>query len=115
MSKPTQLLQQAVKELEAGRTAEAVALCEKVVEREPRNLLALNLLALVEHQRGRNEQALAWIQRAIKISPANAEAHRSAGTILLALGKIAEAVEATRKAAGFSQTCQAFTRSLGRL
>jgi glycosyltransferase involved in cell wall biosynthesis/Flp pilus assembly protein TadD len=114
MSKPTQLLQQAVKELEAGRTAEAVALCEKVVEREPRNLLALNLLALVEHQRGRNEQALAWIQRAIKISPANAEAHRSAGTILLALGKIAEAVEATRKAAGLQPNLPGVHAQLGK-
>ena len=93
------ILQQAVKEFEAGKPAEAVALCEKVIQREPHNILALNFLALVESQRGRNEQALSWIQRAIKISPSNAEAQRSAGSILLALGRYAEAAEATRRAA----------------
>jgi tetratricopeptide (TPR) repeat protein len=114
MSKPTQLLQQAVKELEAGRPAEAVALCERVIEREPGNTLALNFLALVEHQRGRNEQALSWIQRAIKISPSNVEAHRSAGTILLALGKFGEAAEATRKAAALQPDLPGVHAQLGK-
>jgi glycosyltransferase involved in cell wall biosynthesis/Flp pilus assembly protein TadD len=114
MSKLTQLLQQAVKELEAGKPAEAVALCERVIQREPNNLLALNLLALLEHQRGRNEQALPWIQRAIKISPSNAEAQRSAGTILLALGKFAEAADATRKAAALQPNLPGVHAQLGK-
>ena len=99
MPKSIQLLQQAVKEFEAGQPARAVALCEKVIEREPRNILALNYLALVEQQRGLNDKALLWIQRAVKIAPDNAEAHRTAGTILLALGRYAEAAESARKAA----------------
>jgi tetratricopeptide (TPR) repeat protein/glycosyltransferase involved in cell wall biosynthesis len=114
MSKLTQLLQQAVKALEAGRSAEAVALCEKVVEREPHNVLALNFLALVEHQRGRNEQALSWIQAALKISPSNAEAQRSAGTILLALGRYAEAVETTRKAVAIQPDLPGVHSQLGK-
>jgi protein O-GlcNAc transferase len=99
MSKSIQLLQQAVKEFEAGQPARAVALCEKVIEREPHNILALNYLALVEQQRGLNEKALSWIQRAVKIAPSNAQAHRAAGTILLALGRFAEASESARTAA----------------
>ena len=58
MSKPARLLQQAVKEFDAGKSAEAVALCEKAIQREPRNIPALNFPALVELQRGRVEQAL---------------------------------------------------------
>jgi Flp pilus assembly protein TadD len=47
-----------VKEFDAGKSAEAVALCEKAIQREPRNIPALNFPALVELQRGRVEQAL---------------------------------------------------------
>jgi tetratricopeptide (TPR) repeat protein/glycosyltransferase involved in cell wall biosynthesis len=114
MSRLAQILQQAVKEFEAGKPAEAVALCEKVIQHEPHNLLALNFLALVEHERGRNEQALSWIQRAIKISPSNAEAQRSAGTILLALGRLAEAADATGKAAALQPNLLGVHAQLGK-
>ncbi|MGD0816433.1 MAG: tetratricopeptide repeat protein [Verrucomicrobiota bacterium] len=113
MIKPALLLQQAAKELEAGKTAEAVALCEKVIQREPRNILALNFLALVELQRGRQEQALSWIQRALRFSPTNAEAQRSAGCVLLALGRYAEAVAATRQAAALQPNLRGVHVQLG--
>jgi tetratricopeptide (TPR) repeat protein len=113
MSNPTQLLQQAVKEFEAGKAAQAVALCQKVIQREPRNILALTFLSLVEQQRGRFEQALSSIQRAIKLSPSNAEAHRSAGVILMAMGRTAEALEATRKAAALQPDLPGVQAQLG--
>ena len=113
MASPVQLLQRAVKELEAGRPAEAVALCEKVIKREPRNLLALSLAALVEQQRGRPEQALEWIRRAMKISPSDASVHRTAGGIMLALGMYAEALEVTRKAASLQPNLPGVQGQLG--
>jgi tetratricopeptide (TPR) repeat protein len=113
MFTPVQLLQQAVKEFEAGKPAEAVALCQEVIRCEPHNILALNFLALVESQRGRNEQALSWIQQAIKISPSNAEARRSAGSILLALGRYAEAADATRQAAALQPNLRGVHAQLG--
>ena len=113
MPGPIQLLQQAVREFQAGKSAQAAALCEKVVERDPRNILALNFLALVEQQRGRHEQALSWIQRAIQLSPSNAEARRTAGSILLGLGRYAEAAEATRKAAALQPDLPGVHAQLG--
>jgi tetratricopeptide (TPR) repeat protein/glycosyltransferase involved in cell wall biosynthesis len=113
MSEAIRLLQQAVKEFEAGRPAEAAALCEKVIQREPRNLLALNFLALVELRRGRHEPSLSWIQRAIKIAPSNAEAHRTAGSIFLALGRYAEAADETRQAAALQPDLRGVHAQLG--
>lgn len=107
------MLQQAVKEFQAGRHAEAAALCEQVIRREPRHVLALNFLALVEQQRGRLEQALSWIQRAIQFSPSNAEARRTAGSILLAMGRHAEAAEATRQAAALQPDLPGVHAQLG--
>lgn len=99
MSNTIRLLQNAVKKFDAGDSAAAAALCAQVIQREPANILALSYGALIEQQRGRNEQALVWIQRAVKLAPADARAQRTAGSIMLALGRHDEAVEMTRKAA----------------
>ena len=113
MSESARLLQQAVKEFQAGKPAEAVALCEEVIRLEPENVLAMNFLALVELERGRGEQALAWSRRATSTAPLNAEAHRTAGSILLSLDRYAEAAEATRRAATLRSDLRGVHTQLG--
>jgi len=98
MSKTARLLQQAMEQAEAGRAAEAIALCEQAVRSEPRNFLALSLAALLEQGRGRHQEALVWAEKAVKAGPSNPQALSTAGTILLALNRYAEAADRFRKA-----------------
>jgi Tfp pilus assembly protein PilF/glycosyltransferase involved in cell wall biosynthesis len=110
---PVHLLQQAVKAFEAGNYPEAAALCETVVQKDPHSVVALNFLALVKQYQGRNEEALAHIRQAIKLVPSNAEAHRTAGGILIALERYAEAAEATRAAAKIQPDLPGLQAQLG--
>ncbi len=64
---------------QAGRLAEAAALCEEVLKGAPDNVEALHLLGLVALQSGRPQDALARFQAAVKIDKNFAPAHNHAG------------------------------------
>ncbi len=57
-----------------------------------------NLIGDIEMKRGRPEQALAAFDAAVRISPEMPEAHSNRAAPLLALGRIAEAAEASTRA-----------------
>ena len=90
-------MQQAVALHNAGRLAEAEKVYRDVLQKDPRNADALQLLGLIEHQKGNNERAVELIRKAVTIRPRAeflinlAQAHK-------ALGKTQEALEATQRA-----------------
>ncbi|MDH3967167.1 MAG: tetratricopeptide repeat protein, partial [Rhodospirillales bacterium] len=95
-----QLLAKAAQLGQAGRLAEAAALCEEVLKGAPDNVEALHLLGLVALQSGRPQDALERFQAAVKIDDGFAPAHNHAGVALCALGRLAEGIASYRRAVG---------------
>jgi len=89
-----QALQQATAAYQAGRFAEAAALCERVLAASPRQLDAINLAGALAMARGDFERALDFFARAAEIQPDFVEAFINRGVALQALGRRDEALGA---------------------
>jgi tetratricopeptide (TPR) repeat protein len=59
---------------------------------------AANLLGVLLHQTGRNDEALALVDRALRALPTFADAHSNRGMVLLAMGRDDEALAALGRA-----------------
>jgi predicted O-linked N-acetylglucosamine transferase (SPINDLY family) len=70
---------------EAGQLHEAEMAARKVVEREPANVLAMNVLGVIAHHVGRNDLAIQWLSHAIKVNPAVAMLYNNLGEAYRAL------------------------------
>jgi protein O-GlcNAc transferase len=91
-----QALQIAVQHHQAGRLADAEALCRQILAAQPNHAGALHLLGLVAHQAGRDDLAAEWIRQAVALDPNNPYAHSNLGEALRALGRLDEAIAAFR-------------------
>ena len=85
--------------LREGRVAEAERLSEAVLERFPDDVEALNIVALAAVRNGQPVRAMAMLERATSLDPANAvsfhnlgRAQDAAGNLPAALKSVAEAV-----------------------
>jgi tetratricopeptide (TPR) repeat protein/SAM-dependent methyltransferase len=77
----------------AGRLSEAEALYRSVLEIEPDNVDALQLLGVLAHQSGRHALAIEQIERAIALARSpNASFHNNLGEALRAEGRLDDAV-----------------------
>ena len=83
---------------QSGRLAEAEAAYRQVLEAEPRHADSLHLLGVAATQRGRHEEAVELIGRAIAENGAMAPFHSNLGTSLRSLGRFAEAEACYRRA-----------------
>ncbi len=86
------LFRQAVAFHQSGKLAEAGRLYGEILEQEPKNSTARQLLALVRLQEGRDGDALAEIDAALAITPDAAEALATRGNILIKLGRWEDAL-----------------------
>ena len=84
-------LQAALEHHHAGRRDEAEQLYRAVLRADASNADALNLLGVLEYERGRNLEALDWLTKAIRASPKTASFHNNHGLVLVALGRHGEA------------------------
>ena len=75
-------LQNGVSLQQAGRLAEAEQVYRQLLAEQPACADALHLLAAIATQRGRSDEAVALIRRAIQISPGNPFFHGSLGNAL---------------------------------
>jgi SAM-dependent methyltransferase/Flp pilus assembly protein TadD len=82
----------------AGRLAQAEAAYRQVLETVPGHPDALQLLAAIAHQVGRNDTALGLIDGAIAARPLHPGYHGQRGRVLYAQGRLDEAVASYRKA-----------------
>ena len=91
--KPNSLasLQAALGHHQAGRLAEAEQLYRAVLRADANDPDALNLLGVLEYQRGQNLEALEGLSKAIQVSPQTAIFHNNLGLVLVALGRQEEA------------------------
>lgn len=83
---------------QAGRLAEAEAICQQVVLAEPENAAAWHMLGAISLSAGKYELAAANLQLAVKHAPASAEAQNYLGVALHAQGKLDQAVVFYRRA-----------------
>ena len=89
---PQQPLQQAIELHRTGRIGEAARLFEGVLASEPRNLAALQHLAIIHASRGEFAEAEKLFRRALDTDPASPEAHSNLGRVLAARGLHREAI-----------------------
>ena len=81
----------------AGRLAEARKLYEQIVQDQPDQVDAWNLLGTLARQENRSLDAVRHISRAIELNPKSSEYHFNLGEALRASAKLEEAIEAYQK------------------
>lgn len=92
------LMQAALAHHQQGRLAEAAALYQQVLQRNPKEPDALHLFGVLMHQGGQHEAGRRLVEAAIEVAPGRPEFLSNLGQILKALGRPAEAEAAYRKA-----------------
>lgn len=105
-------LDAAVKHHSAGRLPRAEQLYQQVLQADPDQPVALNLLGVIARQRGDHAGAVDLITKALAIKPDMAEAHNNLGNTLLDLGKTDKAIASYRQALEFKPD---FTDALNNL
>jgi len=83
---------------QAGRHKAAERIYRQVLERDPGNANALNLLGLVAHQAGRHAEAAGLLAQAVTRQPGSALFQRNYASVQQAAGDLAAAVAAYRTA-----------------
>ncbi len=86
-----------------------------ILEQEPENALALYGLGLMRHQQGRDEDALALLQRSLALDPDHAFAHNALGAVLHRLDRPEEARAAFSRALELNPDLEQTRRLLERL
>ena len=81
-----------------GLRSQALALFKQILAIHPEDVLALNTLGYHELNEKRLIQALAYFERALALTPTNANAHFNVGFVCEALGRSQPAEHAFKKA-----------------
>jgi len=87
-----QAIDQAIRFHRIGRTSEASALYEQVLQIRPRHFAALHLLGVVRQQQDNSGEALWLIDAALRIEPRSADALSNRGVALRSLNRLDEAL-----------------------
>jgi Flp pilus assembly protein TadD len=97
----------------AGRLAEAEAICREILANWPNHVGALNLLGRLLGQSRRLEGAIAALRKSVELNPDQAEAYAELGVYLIQARDPAGAVEACRKAIAIDPNQAATHNNLG--
>jgi len=97
----------------AGRLGEAQAICERLLEGDPRDTETLSLLGTVQCERGDFSQATASIGRAIQVRPDNALLHCQLGDIHFLAGEMDRSIECYHHAIGLDSEDSQIRNNLG--
>jgi tetratricopeptide (TPR) repeat protein len=88
----------AVAHQSAGRLAEADRLAEMILRIEPRHANSLHIRGLIAQQQGRNQEAVEFLQRALRLARDNPLHHYALANMLKIHGRIDAAVTHYRRA-----------------
>jgi tetratricopeptide (TPR) repeat protein len=89
---PAELYQAGLEHRRAGRSLDAQVCCQQALAIDPAHAGTLHLMALLSLDVKQYDHALEWITRAIELAPADAEACKDRGNVLIELKRPAEAV-----------------------
>lgn len=81
------LFEQATSLARDGKTSEAIALLQQVVEREPRHAAANHALGAIFNAQGRYPEALSYAQAAVAADPGNGRYRYGRGVVLAEHGR----------------------------
>jgi len=98
----------------AGRLAEAAAIYQKILKKNPRDPDALHLLGVATSQQGDLQAGLAWIAKAVTVRDDFPDAHTNAAQYAAQLGDFKLAERYARKATVYRPNAATYT-NLGRL
>jgi protein O-GlcNAc transferase len=93
----SELISQAISEYRAGNYLDAHKLCATIVHNDSTNVVALHLLGVLEAQKN-SKQALRLFDRALEISPKNADILADKGKVLTETGQHTDALDCYQKA-----------------
>src|ERR1700689_386813 len=93
-----QAIQIATRKSQAGRLADAEAICRQILLQDANQVDAINLLGIIAVQSGHVDAALDLIGRAIQLKPDYADAHNNLGNILKAKGQVDAAIASFQRA-----------------
>lgn len=97
----------------AGRFAEAEKQAREMASRFPKHWIGWKMLGVLYQQMGRNADALLPMQKAVQLSPQDAEAQNNLGIILTNLGRLEESVASYRRALQISRNYAQAHSNLG--
>ncbi len=109
------LLGQAAELHKAGRLKKAEQLYRQLLKREPRNVAALHLLAMIRRDQNAPKKAVELLRKAVKIDPDRADVQADLGLALSATGRVDEAIAAFGRAAELEPSRAELHFHLGRL
>ncbi|MDY7107296.1 MAG: tetratricopeptide repeat protein, partial [Planctomycetota bacterium] len=99
MKPPEQdVLDRATRALDAGRLEQAQALCEQALARSRRNPHALYLMGCTLYALHERAEAIACLERCVRLDPKNITAHLRLGEVLTADGQYGPALSRFEKA-----------------
>ena len=101
---PDALVAQARVLHQAGRAAQAQALCREVLRRTPRHFGALHLLGLLAFEAGHVQSSAELLEQATQARPGDADAHADLGFALYTLGRHAQALASLDRALALDAT-----------
>jgi len=87
--------------LAARRMDEAAAVLQQVIEEDPGNIEAMNVLSTVHREAGRPREAMQQVEAALQLDPTYAALHVNRGELLLRAGRVDEAKEALEQALAY--------------
>jgi Flp pilus assembly protein TadD len=98
-----QALREAVEHRQAGRTEDAEAALQRVLQQAPEEPRALEEMGIVKFMSGRSAEAAGFFERAARVEPNRAAHFCNLGLSLARLGKYEEAIANYRKAIEIQQ------------
>jgi tetratricopeptide (TPR) repeat protein len=93
-----QTLKEAIAHHQAGRLAEAEVLYRRILDRHPRHPDALHMLGLLAHHAGHHAAGAELISEAIREAPGEPAFYSNLGNVLLAQGRVDDALAGFRRA-----------------
>jgi tetratricopeptide (TPR) repeat protein len=88
----------------AGRWAQAEGIYRQILEVEPQNPRALQLLGVLAFQAGHASAGIELVERAIRINPNAPDYHSNLGVIFKEIGRMDDAIDCYRRALSFDSS-----------
>ncbi len=93
-----QALALALQHFKVGELSEAESICQQIVQSEPDQAIALQMLGLIAYQVGNSERATELITKALSSHPGFTEAHNNLGVVFMELERLDDALACFHKA-----------------
>ncbi len=91
-------LGQALSHFQAGRLPQSEAACRHILQIDPDQANALNLLGMIAQRSGKDDIAMQLISKSVASNPNFADAHSNLGNLKMSMGQLDDAVASYRTA-----------------